>query len=180
MTRIMNAPAALTVLVALLLTGCAANVVTDYDSQVAYDSYSSWAFAPGPEEGFTSLDSARIEEAIKQELTAEDLTRTTPDDADLLVRYRIEEVERLDTRGFSYGLGFGRGSFGWGLSTAPPVRKVREGQLVVELVDTSSDRIVWRAASKRYLNENQSPETRQELIDEVVTAMFNKYPPGPQ
>jgi hypothetical protein len=37
--------------------------------------------------------------------------------------------------------------------------------------------VIWRAASRRYLNENQSPETRRKLIDEVVQEMFTKYPP---
>ena len=50
--------------------------------------------------------------------------------------------------------------------------------LVVELVDTETDRVVWRAASRRYLNENQATESRRELIDEIVADMFEKYPPG--
>src|SRR5690554_6899161 len=161
-----------------LLGGCAAKVVTDYDRNAAFASYQSWAFAPDAGKGYTSLDSGRVEAAVARELTAHELDHGSADTADLLVSYRIDEVERLDTTGFSYGLGFGRGRFGWGLSTAPPVREVREGQLVVELVDSATQRVVWRGASKRYLNENQSPDTRQELIDEVVTEMFNRYPPG--
>lgn len=49
---------------------------------------------------------------------------------------------------------------------------------MVELADSETKNVVWRAASRRYLNENQSPETRRELIDEVVAEMFTKYPPG--
>ncbi|MCK7543698.1 DUF4136 domain-containing protein [Marinobacter bryozoorum] len=163
--------------VVLLLGGCAAKVVTDYDRNAAFASYQTWAFAPNAGEGYTTLDGARVEAAVVRELEARQLDQVGFDVADLLVSYRIDEVERLDTTGFSYGLGFGRGRFGWGLSTAPPVREVREGQLIVELVDSSTERVVWRGASKRYLNENQSPGTRQELIDEVVAEMFNRYPP---
>ncbi|WP_417547163.1 DUF4136 domain-containing protein [Marinobacter segnicrescens] len=162
----------------LLLGGCAAKVVTDYDSNAAFASYQSWAFALNAGEGYTSLDGSRVEAAITRELGSRELNQVDASTADLLVSYRIDEVERLDTTGFSYGLGFGSGRFGWGLATAPPVREVREGQLIVELVDSTTERVVWRGASKRYLNENQSPETRQELIDEVVAEMFNRYPPG--
>ncbi|MFW5824636.1 MAG: DUF4136 domain-containing protein, partial [Marinobacter sp.] len=116
---------------------------------------------------------------IARELEGHDLTKADTDTADLLVSYRIDEVDRLDTTGFSYGLGFGSGRFGWGLSTSPPVREVREGQLVVELVDSGTGRVVWRGASKRYLNENQSPQKRRELINEVVAEMFTRYPPDP-
>ncbi|MGM0570969.1 DUF4136 domain-containing protein [Marinobacter sp.] len=161
----------------LLLGGCASKVVTDYDSNAAFTSYQTWAFAPDAGKGYTSLDGSRVEAAVTRELEAQALSQTGADTADLLVSYRIDDVERLDTTGFSYGLGFGSGRFGWGLSTAPPVREVREGQLVVELVDSTTNRVVWRGASKRYLNENQSPETRQQLIDEVVASMFERYPP---
>ena len=33
--------------VALAMTGCASNVVTDYNSSVVFGNYSSWAFAGG-------------------------------------------------------------------------------------------------------------------------------------
>lgn len=178
MNRTARVPFLLSLALVLLLSGCAARVVTDYDSSAAFASYQQWAFASRDQQGFTSLDASRVEAAIKRELAAENLEQVDADTADLLVSYRIDEVERLDTTGFSYGLGFGSGRFGWGMSTAPPVREVREGQLVVELVDSDTDRVVWRGASKRYLNENQSPQTRQELIDEVVTGMFERYPPA--
>jgi len=58
------------------------------------------------------------------------------------------------------------------------VREVTEGKLVVRMVDRTTEEVVWQAASRRYLNENQSPETRRKLIDEVVSEMFSKYPPG--
>lgn len=168
----------LLMLIAGLMSGCASNVVTDYDASASYQSYETWAFGATDDNRYTSLDGARVEDAVSRELGQKGLTRVEPDEADLLVTYHIDDVDRLDTSGFSYGFGFGRGSFGWGISTAPPVREVREGQLIVDLVDTDTDKVVWRGTSKRYLNQNQSPETRQKLINEVVTEMFTRYPPG--
>jgi hypothetical protein len=55
---------------------------------------------------------------------------------------------------------------------------VEEGKLVVELVDAKTRQVVWRSASRRYLNESQSSESRQALIDEIVADMFEEYPPG--
>lgn len=162
----------------LALTGCASNVVTDYNTSTAFSQYQSWAFAPDDgKQKAVSLDGARIRSALEKELTAEGLTRAEPGKADLLVHYRIEEVEHLDTTGMSFGLGIGRGPFGFGLGTVPPVQQIQEGKLVVELVDTATNQVVWRATSKRYLNDDQSPETRNKLIREVVNEMFTKYPP---
>lgn len=162
----------------LMVSGCASNVVIDHDSAAIFGNYGSWAFAPRQESGFLSLDAGRAEAAIERELNRKSMGKLDPDEADLLVSYRVEDVERLDTTGFSYGLGFGRRNFAWGLSVPPPVREITEGKLVVELVDRESGRVVWRGASQRYLNENQTPERRRQLIDEVVQEMFSKYPPG--
>lgn len=162
----------------LLLAGCASRVVTDYDAGAQFENYQSWAFAPERQSGgFTSLDSARVESAVTRELQAKQLRSLPAEEADLLVSYKVVEEERLETYGFSYGVGVFNRPFGWGVSSAPPVREVKEGKLVVELVDSDSERVVWRAASKRYLNENQSPEYRSELIDEVVADMFARFPP---
>ncbi|MDX1756555.1 MAG: DUF4136 domain-containing protein [Marinobacter sp.] len=161
-----------------LLAGCASKVVTDYDAAASFENYQTWAFAPGLQaQGFTSLDSARVKNAVTREMAAKQLRSVSSEQADLLVAYQVVEEERLQSYGFSYGLGFGHRPFGWGIASAPPVREVKEGKLVVELVDRASEKVVWRAASRRYLTEDQSPEYRSELIDELVTEMFNRFPP---
>lgn len=162
---------------AVALSGCASNVVTDYNSSVVFGNYATWAFADETA-SFTSLDGARVRAAIERELDRKALRKVPSAEADLLVNWRIVEEERLEQMGLGLGFGFGHGNFGWGLSAPPPVREVEEGKLVVELVDSDTRNVVWRAASRRYLNEDQSPETRRELIDEVVADMFSKYPPG--
>lgn len=166
-------------LMIMLLSGCASNVVTDYNSATVFGDYSSWSFADNNDgSGFVSLDGARVQSAVERELNRKEMEKVAAEEADLLVSYRVEEVDRLDTTGLSYGLGFGRNAFGFGFATAPPVREIQEGKLVVELVDSETSQVIWRGASKRYLNEDQSPKYRRELIDEVVADMFAKYPPG--
>lgn len=166
------------IVVALALSGCASKVLTDYDAATVFSSYTSWTFAPvDKNQDFLSLDGARVQTAVEREMKQGGLQKVSGDQASLLVSWKVVEEEKLDGTGFSYGLGFGRNSFGWGLSTAPPVQKVKEGKLVLEFVDTDTNRVVWRAASRRYLNERQSSQTRQKLIDEIVTDMFKEYPP---
>ncbi|MBK1885235.1 MULTISPECIES: DUF4136 domain-containing protein [unclassified Marinobacter] len=165
-------------LVTLLITGCASNVVTDYNSAAVFGNYSTWAFMPDTgKTSFISLDGSRVQNAVERELNIKSMRKVAEPEADLLVSWRIVEEDRLEQSGVGVGLGFGTGNFGWGISSPPPVREVKEGKLVVELVDTSSKEVVWRASSRRYLNEQQSPEKRGKLIDEVVAEMFTKYPP---
>lgn len=171
-----------TAVLALVLSGCASNVRTDFDAGAAFTSYSSWDFAPAKDvgDGYVSLDGGRIRAAIERAMALENLEKVTADQADLLVTWQIVTEERLERygSGFGFGLGFGTGNFGWGLSAPAPIEKVQEGKLVVELVDSDSKQVVWRSASRRYLNESQSSESRQELINEIVRDMFAEYPPG--
>lgn len=167
---------------ALTITGCASNVITDYDSGAVFSTYQSWNFAPAREgsQDYVSLDGSRIRKAIEREMALENLEKVAAGEADLLADWQIVTEERLERggSGFSLGLGFGSGNFGWGLSTQPPIEKVREGKLVVELVDSDSKQVVWRSASRHHLRESQSPASRQKLIDQIVTDMFEEYPPG--
>lgn len=166
------------VLVTLSVAGCASNVVTDYRPSVVFGDYSSWAYAPANgKSSFISLDGSRVQSAIERELKRKEMLKVSKPKADLLVSWQIVEHERTEQSGVGLGFGFGTGHFGWGLSAPPPTREVQEGKLVIELVDNSSEEVVWRAASRRYLNENQSPEKRRKLIDEVVAEMFSQYPP---
>ncbi|MBU2953873.1 DUF4136 domain-containing protein [Marinobacter sp. F3R08] len=165
--------------VTLAMAGCASNVVTDYNSSVVFGNYSSWAFVNDADSpAFTSLDGTRVRAAIEKELNRKAFRKVPEAEADLMVNWQIVQEERLEQTGLGLGFGFGRGNFGWALSAPPPVREIEEGKLVVELADSTSKEVVWRAVSRRYLNENQSPETRRELIDEVVAEMFSHYPPG--
>lgn len=164
---------------ALVLSGCASNVVTDYNSSTVFGNYATWAFAQDAgSDAFVSLDGSRIQTAVERELNRKAMRKVAKSEADLLANWQIVEEERLEQTGVGLGFGFGRSNFGWGIAAPPPVREVTEGKLVVELIDTETKQVVWRAASRRYLKESQSPETRRELIDEVVAEMFSKYPPG--
>ncbi|MBZ2168616.1 MULTISPECIES: DUF4136 domain-containing protein [Marinobacter] len=165
----------------LALAGCTANVVTDYKDTAMFGSYGTWAFAPNAGAGsFVSLDGSRVRAAVEREMKREALRQVPEAEADLLVNWQIVEEERLEQVGVGVGIGFGRGPFGWGMAAPPPVREVKEGKLVLELVDTSANEVVWRAVSRRYLKEFQSSDERRELIDEVVAEMFSQYPPAPE
>ncbi len=170
--------ATLALLVALL-AGCARYAVTDYDSSAGFDRYSTYHFAERGENRVQGLDAARIERALEQALAAAGFTRTESD-PDVVVRYRIEDEVRTESRGPTLGLGFGfgRSPFTFGMAHTPvETREIREGQLVVEIVDPALEQVVWAGRARRYLRESQDREERTELIDQIIEAMFEQYPP---
>lgn len=163
-----------------LVSGCASTATTDYDSDAGFDSYSTYQFTKRDEKAVQGLDAARIERALEQALTREGFTGA--DSApDVRVRYRIEDEVRTESRGPRLGLGFGFGSspFTFGMAHTPvETREIREGQLVVEMVDPTMDQVVWAGRAQRYLRESMDREERTQLINQVIEAMFEQYPPG--
>ncbi|TVP54725.1 MAG: DUF4136 domain-containing protein [Halomonadaceae bacterium] len=174
---------ALIVMVLLLLSGCARYVVTDHDSRASFEQYQTYTLVGKDEQDpdrFQTLDSARIESALRRELNQQVGMRFVDDreEADLLVRYRIEDARRTESTGASFGVGFGRSPFGFGVASAPPTREVKEGKLVVELVDSNNRQVVWRGTGQQNLEERMSPDQRTRLIDRLAKEMFQRYPPN--
>ncbi|MEQ6885743.1 DUF4136 domain-containing protein [Salicola sp. Rm-C-2C1-2] len=165
-----------------LVSGCARYAATDYDSSAGFDRYSTYQFAKrGGEDAVQGLDAARIERALEKALAGDGFTRADSD-PDVLVRYRIEDEVRTESRGPSvgFGFGFGRSPFTFGMAHSPvQTREIREGQLVVEMVDPTIEQIVWEGRARRNLSESQDREDRTRLIDRVIEAMFEQYPPQP-
>lgn len=177
----MPSPLKVLVMAALasLLTGCASYAVTDYDSRAGFDTYSSYDFAPRGDNDVQSLDAARIERALTQALEAEGFSETDTS-PDILLRYRIEDEVSTESRGprIGLGFGFGRSPFTFGVAHTPiETREIREGQLVVEMVDPELDQVVWEGRARRYLRETQDRDERTEVIEDVIEAMFEQYPP---
>ena len=160
------------------LTGCAANVVTDYDSQAPFAAYSTYTFAPDESEGVQSLDESRVRAAVTEAMEKEGLEKVASDQADLWVRFRFEEQRKYESTGFTYGLGLFNSPFGFGLSTRPEAKPINQQKLVLELVEPTDRRVVWQGTSREYLTETMPPQSRAELIEELVANMFDRYPPG--
>jgi len=169
---------AMFLMLTLWLAGCASTVAIDYRPEAAFADYRSFAFtSTEPKEEVRSLDGERIEQAVTRELTALGLKSAPANSADLLVRYRVDETVELETSGFGYGFGFGREHLGVGVATVPDVQAVKEGKLVVELVQRDIRQVVWRGAGQRNLTEQMKPEQRSALINRLVKDMFDRYPP---
>lgn len=173
--------ALLGLLLAFTLTGCARYAVTDYDAGADFDSYEQYRFAEQEEGTVQSLDATRIERALTRELEKAGLTRTDVEsEADLIVRYRIDRETRIESRGpnFGFGLGFGRNPFTFGMAHSPvQSREISEGQLIVEFIEPNAKQVVWQGRAEQNLTESMSPDRRNELIERVVEAMFEQYPP---
>ncbi|MBW2416673.1 MAG: DUF4136 domain-containing protein [Deltaproteobacteria bacterium] len=173
----------------LLALGCAAlPVETDYDPAFDFGGYKQfgWLTEKQPLTGDVRLDNPllheRLREAIGQTLTAAGFEAVPSDDlasADFRVGYHLALQRRLDVTTLDSHYGYGPGANRWG--HGPPetiVREYDEGTLVIDVVDSKSDRLVWRGSAYGRMSETATPEQRQERAHGVVATILELFPPS--
>lgn len=108
----------------------------------------------------------RLEADIQKDLQAKGLTFLASGPADLRVHYTLGASRGVETEAYPAGWR------GWGTR----VVKVpyAEGTLVIDLRDTQTHSLVWRAITR----EDQSdPSKLEPKLDSMVKKAFDKYPP---
>lgn len=108
----------------------------------------------------------RIEADIQKDLQAKGLTFVASGPSDLRVHYTLGASRGVETEAYPAGWR------GWG------TRVVRvpyaEGTLVVDLRDTGTRSLVWRAIAREDQRDASKIEPK---LDSMVKKAFDKYPP---
>lgn len=163
----------------LVGTSALAGVDVDFDHTRQFYPYRTfmWDAARG---GLDAAVRQDVQEAIRGQL-AERALQEVPEGADLLiVLHGAMTDEKPVTREiFPYG-GY-RDWDGWGTwigGTLTPVRvwSIPSRTLIIDLVDASQDRLVWRAVAGGTLVAK--PAQRKKRIGKSVTEAFEDFPPG--
>jgi hypothetical protein len=86
-----------------------------------------------------------------------------------------EEVQTRETNFLTDGLPryMGQRRYSW-KSEEVPVGKYKEGTLLIELVDASNDKLVWKGGAKGVLPEKN--QDISEKINEAISEIFTKMP----
>ena len=165
----------LALLLALLATSCTTvRVVTDYDRNVNFSEYQSFAFyRPGIDKAkISDLDKKRILRAIDTELSAKGMTKA--ENPDVLVSIFTKESERVDVYNNNYGWGWGWNPWWYGGST---VARSTEGTLYIDLIDAKKNELVWQGIGSADLITSGDVEKKVKRINEIVHEILLKSPP---
>lgn len=165
-------------LLAVLVTSCSSvRVASDYDREVNFEQYKSYAFfKPGIDKAeISDLDKKRILRAIEAEMQRKGFTKS--DDPDLLVSIFTKTNENINIyqnnmMGWGYGWGWHPWYWGSGYNT---VNRTSEGTLYIDLIDAEDKELVWQGMGTAALASDVSK--KQKRINEIVQEILEKYPP---
>jgi len=165
-------------LLTILLTSCSSvRVASDYDREVNFNQYESYAFfKPGIDKAeISDLDKKRILRAIEAEMQRKGFTKS--ENPDLLVSIFTKTNENINIyqnnmMGWGYGWGWHPWYWGSGFNT---VNRTSEGTLYIDLIDAEGKELVWQGMGTAALAEKV--DKKQERINEIVSEILEKYPP---
>lgn len=155
-------------------TTAMARVDVDFDETIDFAKYKTygWRMGTPTKDG---LMQKRIENAVEGELNAKGLTKREGRSDLYVITHASGKTEKVvNVNNFGYA-GYGWSGWNrWG-PTSVNVYDIKTGTLMVDLVDASSNELVWRGVATKTLSEN--PQKVAKLINKVVVKMFKKFPP---
>jgi hypothetical protein len=155
--------------------GFAQKVTIDYDHKANFQGYKTYAWAKGtPLEN--QLWDQRIIDGIDQQLGAKGFQkapRGTYPDLYVLYHGAVGHEAQLNTTNMGGGWGW---RWGGGMSTTT-VEHIPVGQLVIDIGDAKTKKLMWLANSTDTLSDN--PDKNQKKLQKALQKMFKNFPPPP-
>ncbi len=181
--RIFNA---LTILFALITTGACSSisVETDWDSEVDFSTFKSFALIDNPESKLNRLVRDRIRAAINAELTRKGLRPVDVVDADLAVGYELTTEQRTSYQTIYNGwgaTGYRSRSLSYGarVGAAQTVENnYTVGTLVIAIFREEDKALVWEGSGSGTVSPSKDPEKNTQKINEAVQDILKGFPPG--
>ena len=168
-------------LVALLVfAACSSiNVSYDYDKNANFNAYKTYAYTQEALAlGIGDLNRDRLLSAIDAQMAARGFTKS--DSPDALVDLIVKAQERTQATATNTGGYYGRYGWGGGMSTTTiDYDQYVDGTLFVNLIDKSTEKMVWQGRATKTLDENASAEKQETNINNAVKMIFEKFPVKP-
>ena len=173
-----KAPLSFSVLAALSLAGCSSlETHVDYDRAASFSSYHTFAFKD-VRETQSPIALKRVRTAIVRTLSSHGLAETPGEKPDLWVVLHTRTHRQTQVTTWSPGWGWGWGWRGRYWNTAY-IQQIPVGTLMVDLVDTKAKELVWRGSASRVVDPDESPQAREEKVQQAVDKLFEGFPPKP-
>jgi len=177
---------ALFVSIAALAACSSISVTSDWDTNVDFSIFETFAVLEEPKQPVNRLVDQRIRAAIVAELTAKELRQVdTPDKADLAIGYQIttEQHTTFNTVHSDWGTRGYRSSRHTHWRTPTGTSRTTQvnftvGTLVIAAFQMGDKELVWEGSASGTVNPSSGPEQREQRINDAVQRILKDFPPG--
>ncbi|MCH6579464.1 MAG: DUF4136 domain-containing protein [Nitrospinae bacterium] len=161
-----------------MLMACASGRVNyDYDPDANFASLKTFDWMQAPEKaGVNRLVVQRVKNAVNAELKAKGLMMTS-NNPDFLIAQHLGKKDRVQISDYGYGYAGHRGYRG-GYRGGISAYTFEEGSLILDFVDAKSKQLIWRGSAKAQVDNIDTPEKSEKLINAAVKEILKKYPPS--
>jgi len=152
----------------------AQEVKVDFDKDVDFSAFKTYGWLESQEPAPNLANHLRITRAVEAELEARGLTRSDAPAADLRVRYTGKVDEKIRGKSSTERTVWPSSP---DLRTNVDLKRVKEGTLIIELLDGRSRLRVWRSTAH---DTPSAPDRREAQLRELVKKSFEGFPPTPK
>lgn len=153
-----------------------ASVTTDYSHSADFSRYKTYSWIKVSVQD--PLWEDRVTQAVDSQLAAKGWTKVPGGGDAAVAAYGSTKTEKtLQTWYTGFGGGWRWRGFDDGLATTN-VERTPVGTLMVDIFDSSTDRLIWRGVASDTLTGKADKDEKK--MDKAVTEMFKKFPPPPK
>ncbi len=180
-----------------ILSCSTAQVSQDYDRDYAFMSNTNYAWLPAEiqeqhlEKPRNSIFEKRLKSAVNGTINTKGFSEVSVDQADLIIAYHTSLKEKQSIQQLGYGMGPMYYPSNISVDRLGNVRMDRsmmndtalvsyynEGTLILDFYDKATKDLVWRGTLVKVIDDNMTPEEKDELIHSAATQILASFPPG--
>jgi hypothetical protein len=175
-----------------MIAGCANKSYVETDHQAGYDfaTLKTFSVAETKQETKDSLlvspfTLSHIHQVLGDELGKRYQKESVESKPDFIVNYYVVVEEKIDPR--SYNDFYGYGGYGWyghGYYPYPMyhgihsgIRTYNQGSLIIDIVDSKTNKPIWRGVSQKRLSKGMAPQNQREVLSMAVSEVMAQFPP---
>jgi len=172
-------------LLAVFAIGCTTIPVTmDFDPGQDFSQLQTYAWLPNDPEMRTNprlhndLLDARVRGSVDAALADRGFRKVEEANADFLVAYYLGVESRVDVRTVHSTFRYSRRGWGGTMGTDTRVRQYERGTMLIDVLNPSERRLVWRGSASSRVTQTNDLDRRQRQIDNAVTSILKRFPPS--
>lgn len=145
-----------------------ADVAVDWDRSAPFPAYSTFGLEEGTQLS-NPLAALRLEQAVSAALVEEGLRPDPSPGLLVIVHASVEPSRQLNLASYRGDAG------GTWRTSAPSIQAIDAGTLLVDLLEASTRRLIWRGIATHSVTNN--PGRNRKPVPKALRKMFRKFPP---